>query len=186
MYSKLIIDRNSRLGKLYPQFAVCKEYIHDQIVKERRNEKRMRVEAIQVQPPPEKKRHSMELIQETVNHIIWELFDAMEVFEYEDDYDVQFDFTGFDIGVQWFIGIDYSKEEEGDDFFSHLMVNPVAVQEAQKQRESHWEERKRVFKKMHDNYDLLINEFLFIFFFIRLIPTLERNEILLQSRNTQK
>lgn len=62
----------------------------------------MKMEAIPNQPPPktvQKKKHSIEILQEVIDHTIWELFDQMDLFEYEDDYAIQydqpiFDFTG--------------------------------------------------------------------------------------------
>lgn len=55
----------------------------------------MAVEPIHYQEPPKKKKHSMAILQESVNTIIWELFDEMEVFEYEDTFEVEFDFPSF-------------------------------------------------------------------------------------------
>ena len=55
----------------------------------------MAVESIHYQEPPEKKKHSMAILEEAVNTIIWEIFDEMEVFEYEDTFEVEFDFPSF-------------------------------------------------------------------------------------------
>lgn len=57
------------------------------------------MEAIPSQPPPktvQKKKHSMEILQEAIDHTIWELFEQMEMFEFEDDYTIQYDQPTFD------------------------------------------------------------------------------------------
>ena len=76
-------------------------------------------------------------------------------------------------------------EDEGD-FFSSLLVDSAKVKQKQKEQTAQMDERKKLYKKMNEGYLNLINEYNFIIITIRYIPTLERNENLLKSRNTQK
>lgn len=100
--------RDNRFGKDIPHFSICREYIHDHILSERRNQKRMKMEAIPSQPPPktvQKKKHSMEILQEAIDHTIWEVFEQMEVFEFEDDYTIQYDQPTFDFTSKPFYSV---------------------------------------------------------------------------------
>lgn len=76
-------------------------------------------------------------------------------------------------------------EDEGN-FFSSLMVDSDEVKKKQKEQTAQMDERKKLYRKMNEGYMNLINEYNLIDIIIRYIPTLERNEILLKSRNTQK
>lgn len=77
---------------MYPQFSVCREYLRERIVLERRNQKRLSPSSSsssaldtgkQQQQQQQRKQHSMDILLEAVNKVVWGLFEDMEAFEYK-------------------------------------------------------------------------------------------------------
>ena len=78
---------------MYPQFSVCREYLRERIVLERRNQKRLSSSSFsssstaldtgkqQQQQQQQRKQHSMDILLEAVNKVVWGLFEDMEAFE---------------------------------------------------------------------------------------------------------
>ena len=58
---------------------------------DRKTQKRERNHTTPQPQPQEKKRHSMEILQEAINQTITDLFDIMDVFEYDDSVSIAFD-----------------------------------------------------------------------------------------------
>lgn len=83
------------------------------------------MEAIPNQPPPktvQKKKHSIEILQEVIDHTIWELFDQMDLFEYEDDYAIQYDQPIFDFTGTPFYSVIIEQYQEMLMISSHLCL----------------------------------------------------------------
>lgn len=80
---------------MYPQFSVCREYLREKIVLERKNQKRLSASASPSasasassmdtgkQQQRQRKQHSMDILLEAVNKVVWGLFEDMEAFEYK-------------------------------------------------------------------------------------------------------
>ena len=76
---------------MYPQFSVCREYLRERIVLERRNQKRLSSSSFsssstaldtgKQQQQQQRKQHSMDILLEAVNKVVWGLFEDMEAFE---------------------------------------------------------------------------------------------------------
>lgn len=75
--------RANKYGDEYPHFAVCYQFLKDQIRKERRNEKRMLSPKATPSASASKKKRSMEMLQEVVNEMVWTLLKQMEQLDAE-------------------------------------------------------------------------------------------------------
>lgn len=104
----------------------------------------------------------MEILQEAVNKTIAELFDIMDVFEYEDSFDVQFGSFASPVESDIFAG--------ESDFFSDLFVNPEEVKKKQTEQDTQTKERKKLYAKMNECYLNLVNEYLMFIRFHSIYP----------------
>ena len=83
---RLSVSMNGRANKFgdeYPHFAVCYQFLKDQLRKERRNEKRLLPPKATAHASASKKKRSMEVLQEVVNEMVWTLLKQMEQLDSE-------------------------------------------------------------------------------------------------------
>ena len=82
-WSALMNRSANKYGEGYPHFAVCYQFLKDQLRKERRNEKRMLPPKAAARASAPKKKRSMEVLQEVVNEMVWTLLKQMEQLDSE-------------------------------------------------------------------------------------------------------
>ena len=82
---------------MYPQFTICREYLREKIVLERKTQKRMSAASLGSGKKQQRqhKQHSMDILLEAVNKVIWGIFEDMEAFEYQYDESIQVDEPSF-------------------------------------------------------------------------------------------
>lgn len=171
---------------MYPQFSVCREYLRERIVLERRNQKRLSSSSSssstaldtgkqQQQQQQQRKQHSMDILLEAVNKVVWGLFEDMEAFEYKYYEAIQVDepSPSMDTGG-WYRSVSHSDIINFDDPLKlGVSLNSVAPKKQNNKKEV----IRDIYNAMNQKHETLIKE---------LIPTLERNRSLLQVRNTAK
>lgn len=92
-----VICSDKRFGAMYPQFTICREYLREKIVLERKTQKRMSAASLGSGKKQQRqhKQHSMDILLEAVNKVIWGIFEDMEAFEYQYDESIQVDEPSF-------------------------------------------------------------------------------------------
>ena len=166
---------------MYPQFSVCREYLREKIVLERRNQKRLSSSSSPSSSTAldtgkqQRKQHSMDILLEAVNKVVWGLFEDMEAFEYKYYEAIQVDepSPSMDTGG-WYRSVSHSDIINFDDPLKlGVPLNSVAPKKQKNKKEV----IRDIYNAMNQKHETLVKE---------LIPMLERNRSLLQVRNTAK
>ena len=97
---------DKRFGAIYPQFSICREYLREKIILERKNQKRLSASSslnAEKKQHKQHKQHSMDILLEAVNKVIWGIFEDMEAFEYQYDESIQVDDLSSTLEQSWFL-----------------------------------------------------------------------------------